>query len=144
MRVRDLLSAREHPAAAVHPGISVREAAEQLRQRSAGAILVRDNEGSLDGTLTERDVAYGIAAYGPKALDLPASALATTATVSCTPADRITEVARVMAERHLHHIPVRDRGHLLDVISITDILEERLHDRRRTTRALFSATMIAH
>lgn len=144
MKVADLLSARERALAPIHHNISVREAAERMREAQSGAIVLSDNEGSLDGVLTERDVAYGVAAHGPKALDLPASALATTAGVSCSPTDHVTQVARVMAERHLHHIPVRERGRLLDVISITDILEERLHDRRRVTRALVSAGSIRH
>lgn len=144
MRIADLLRTRERPAVEVHPAITIREATQRLRHENAGAVIVRDNEGSLDGILTERDVAQGIATHGPKALDLPASALATTAAVSCSPSDSITEVARVMTERHLNHIPVRDRGRLLDVVSIGDILEERLHDRRRTTRALFGAVAIVH
>lgn len=144
MKVADLLKAKGTTTAQLHPAITIQELAQRLWRENVGAVIVSDDEGSLDGIVTERDVAHGIAVHGTKLLDLPASALATTAVVSCSPNDSITDVARVMTERHLRHIPVRDGGRLLDVICIGDILEERLHDRRRTTRALFGVAMTAH
>lgn len=144
MKVADLLRTKGNTSAQVHPAITIREVAQRLRRENVGAVIVSDDEGSLDGIVTERDVAHGLAAHGTKLLDLPASALATTAVVSCSPNDSITDVARVMTERHLHHIPVRYGGRLLDVISIGDILEERLHDRRRVARALSGMAMVTH
>lgn len=144
MKVADLLKSKGNAVAPVHPAITIREVAQRLRRVNVGAVVVSDDKGSHDGIVTERDVAHGIATHGTKLLDLPASALATAAVVSCSPNDSLTDVARVMTDRHLHHIPVRDGGRLVDVISIGDILEERLHDRRRTTRALFGVVMTAH
>ncbi|MGD9711512.1 MAG: CBS domain-containing protein, partial [Thermomicrobiales bacterium] len=117
MKVADLLKTRGNSTAQVHPAITVQEVAQRLRRENVGAVIVSDDDGSLDGIVTERDVAHGIAAHGTKLLDLPASALATTAAVSCSPNDSVTDVARVMTERDLHHIAVRDGGRLLDVIS---------------------------
>ena len=140
MKVADILKAKENSASLVHPAVTIREVLQRLHQDNSGAVIVSDDEGSLDGIVTESDVAHGIATHGSKLLDLPASALATTAVVSCSPGDSITDVARVMTERHLHHIPVRVGGRLLDVISIVEVLEERLHDRRRVARAIYGMT----
>ncbi len=143
MKIAELLKSKESPAISVDPAATIRDVARRFRRENAGAIIVRNERGSLDGILTERDVAYGIATHGAKLLDLPASALATTAAVSCSPNDNVTDVARIMAERGLHHIPVRDGGRLCDVLSVVEILGERLNDSRRAARALYGMAMSA-
>lgn len=144
MKVADFLSTKRFSNAHVSPDITVRELLQKFRSENVAAILVSDGEGSLDGIVTERDVARAIVVHGSKLLELPVSAVATTAAVSCSPNDQIADVAKVMTDRHLHHIPVMNEGRLSDVISIVDVLEERLQDRRRVTRALMGMSMRAH
>lgn len=144
MKVAEFLKTRGNIAAPVHPAITIREVAQRFHRENVGAVLVKDDEGSLDGIVTERDVTNAIATYGNKLLDLPASSLATTAIYSCALNDSITDVARAMAERHLHHVAVRDGGRLLDVISILEVLEDRLADRRRVARALYGMATVTH
>ena len=144
MKVAEFLAEKRFPIARVRPQTSVRQLVEKFRSENVGAVIVSDGDGSLDGVVTDRDIARAAATHGEKLLDLPVSALATTAAVSCSPHDHIADVARLMAERQLHHIPVMSDGRLRDVINIVEVLEERLRDRRRVTRALVGMSMTAH
>lgn len=144
MKVCDFLKTRHYATASVHPTETIRRVAKRFRSENAGAIIVSDSGRALDGIVTEHDITSGLAVYGDRLLDLPVSALATTASVSCSMNDSITDVAGVMTERRLYYIPVRDDGRLLDVISIGEVLEERFENRRRVTRSLHSLAMAAH
>lgn len=144
MKVAEFLAEKRFPIARVRPQTSVRQLVEKFRSENVGAVIVSDGDGSLDGVVTDRDIARAAATHGEKLLDLPVSALATTAAVSCSPHDQIADVARLMAERQLHHIPVMSDGRLRDVINIVEVLEERLRDRRRVTRALVGMSVNAH
>lgn len=126
MRVAEILRSKGSLVMAVRPSQTIRSLAQRFRQEGVGAMIVRDDNGSLDGIITERDVAYGLAIHGSKLPDLPASALMTTAIVTCSPDDSIVEVARVMTERRIRHLPVKVDRRLVGIVSIGDVLKYRV------------------
>lgn len=133
MIVSDILSCREYVVASVGCNEPVRRIVQTLGYQNVGAVIVNGDTGCLDGIATERDVTRGLAKHGRKLLDLPASIIATTAIVSCSPNDRLTDVARLMTERRLSYIPVKLRRRLVDVISFNDIMDRQLAARRYAT-----------
>jgi CBS domain-containing protein len=133
MKVSDILSCRGDVVVSVGGNETVRRIVQTLRYQNIGAVIVNGDTGCLDGIATERDVARGLAKHGRKLLDLPASVIATTAIVSCSPSDRLTDVARLMTERHLWYIPVKLRRRLVDVISFSEIMDRQLAARRYAT-----------
>lgn len=137
MKVSDILSIRGDVVTSVGANETVRRIVQRLRSQDVGALLVNGGAGCLDGMVTERDVMRGIARYGPGLLDLPVSAIATTAIVSCSPDDRLSDVARVLTERHLVHIPVKVRRRLVDIISLSDIIDRQLAFQRDTATIFF-------
>lgn len=142
MKVSDIMKAKDGVAPLVDTTETIRDVVHKLQRENSGAVIVSDNKGTLDGMVTARDVVQGLAKHGSKLLDFPASALATTAIVTCSPNDNLTEVVKVMTERGLWHIPVKWGGRLVDVISIGDILNRHLTARRQATRALYGTAMI--
>lgn len=130
MNVSDILSCRGNVVASVGCKEPVRRIVQTLRYQNVGAVIVNGDTGCLDGIATERDVARGLAKHGRKLLDLPASIIATTGIVSCSPTDHLTDIARLMTERHLWHIPVKLRRRLVDVISFSEIMDRQLAARR--------------
>lgn len=143
MKVAQMLDGKRASAMSVDPTESVRSVANRLRENDVGVMIVSGDGITLDGIVTERDVAVGFGTYGPQLNDLPASVVMTTAVVTCSPLDDVTEVAKIMAERRLCYLPVKDEGRLVGVISIGDILKQRLEDRRRATRALYGLALAA-
>lgn len=137
MKVAQMLESKMTSELRVDPTESVRSVANRFRRDGVGAMIVSGDGLSLDGIVTERDVVIGFATHGPELNALPASALMTTAAITCSPDDNVTEVAKIMTERRLCYLPVKDHGRFVGVITIGDILEQRLDDRRRVTRALY-------
>jgi CBS domain-containing protein len=115
MRVGDVM----HPEVVmVDPDDSISEAAGILREHRISAVMVRGADGPA-GILTERDyvdvVARGLDPSSIKVADLMSSDL-----VICHSDTEVGVAARMMAERHIRHLPVVDEGQLVGIISIRD------------------------
>jgi signal-transduction protein with cAMP-binding, CBS, and nucleotidyltransferase domain len=44
----------------------------------------------------------------------------------CSPEDSITDVMKLMTQRRIRHLPVKDDAQLVGIISIGDVLKHRL------------------
>ena len=81
-------------------------------------------------------MAIGLAFYEKEFHTLPASALMSKAVITCSPEARIVDVARIMTEKRLRHLPVKDGNRLVGVISIGDVLKHRLEEVQLESRVL--------
>ena len=50
----------------------------------------------------------------------------TKAVVVCSPEDSITDLMKLMTQRRIRHVPVKDGDQLVGIISIGDVLKHRL------------------
>jgi CBS domain-containing protein len=90
---------------------------------------VVDSEGRVAGIFTERDVLRKLSLTGRDPATTPVRELMTTpvelATTSTTP----FEALAIMLERHFRHLPVvNNSGKLLGLLSIRNLLEQRIGD----------------
>jgi CBS domain-containing protein len=108
---------------------TVEDAVNKMLDKDVGAVAVIDEQGVVAGMFTERDILAKFALSGRDAAATPVrelmSPMVEMATVETTPA----EAFRVMLERHYRHLPVVDeRGKVLGILSIRNILEARIDD----------------
>lgn len=128
MKVSDLLKGKGSAIKSIAPKASIRELADKLRVEGVGALVVCASEHQLDGIVSERDVVRGYAAHGAGIGDLTVADLMTRSVITCTPDEPIAKVARIMTERRIRHLPVRDGDKLVGVISIGDVLKSRIDE----------------
>ncbi len=129
MRVADILKTKGlRTVMTVRPGETINALSERLRQAGVGAMIVSENGHTIDGIISERDVAYGVAAHAGRLHALQVSELMTRAVITCTPDDSISGVAKIMTERRIRHLPVMEGGRLAGLISIGDVLKHRLSE----------------
>jgi CBS domain-containing protein len=91
-------------------------------------MVVSSDGKSIDGIVTERDLAYGLAAHGRDLPTIAVSRLMTNVVVACSPEDSITHVMKVMTQRRVRHLPVKQHDQLVGIISIGDVLKHRLDE----------------
>ena len=48
--------------------------------------------------------------------------------VDCSPDDSINHVMKLMTQRRVRHLPVKEGGQLVGIISIGDVLKHRLNE----------------
>jgi len=126
MKVADILRIKGSVVKTVTPAKTALELSEQLRAEQIGAMVVSDDGRSIDGIISERDLAYALAAYGSELSTIAVSKLMTRVVVVCSPEDSITDVMKLMTQRRIRHLPVKDGDHLVGIISIGDVLKHRL------------------
>jgi CBS domain-containing protein len=128
MKVSDILQVKGPAVKTVRPDTSARELSVQLRAEQIGAMIVSDDGKSIDGLVSERDLAYALAAHGEELPKLTVSRLMTKVVVVCSPEDSITKVMKLMTQRRVRHLPVKEGDQLVGIISIGDVLKHRLDE----------------
>ncbi len=126
MFVRDILEEKGRRIVSVGPEERIEEIAKVLTRERIGAVLVRDETGTLIGVLSERDIVTGIARQGGSCLELRARDLMTAEVVTCKLADSVPQVMGTMTEQRIRHLPVVEDNHLIGLISIGDVIKHRL------------------
>lgn len=100
---------------------SVQEAAETLREKQIGSLVVVDGENRLQGILTSTDFVEIVAENTPKD-DSAVGDFMTTEVVTVTAQDTIQDAADKIIRNDIHHLPVVDReGHVVGMLSTTDL-----------------------
>ncbi|MBI4723854.1 MAG: CBS domain-containing protein [Rhodomicrobium sp.] len=128
MRVADILKGKGTAVMTVKPAETIEGCAQRLRLAGVGAMIVSRDGNTLDGIISERDIAYALPIHGPELHNMRVSDLMITTVVTCTPQDSIAEIAKIMTMRRIRHIPVKESGRLVGVISIGDVLKHRLSE----------------
>jgi CBS domain-containing protein len=126
MSVADILKGKGTAVMTVRPSETIGGLAQRLRLSGVGAMIVSRDGQSLDGIITERDIAYALPEHLDDLHDMRVSDLMTGTVVTCSPQDSIAYAARIMTTRRIRHLPVKEGGRLVGVISIGDVLKHRL------------------
>jgi CBS domain-containing protein len=126
MKVADILRIKGSVVKTVTPDKTALEFSERLCAEQIGAMIVSDDGRSIDGIISERDLAYALAAHGSDLSRIAVSELMTKVVVVCSPEDSITDVMKLMTQRRIRHLPVQDGDQLVGIISIGDVLKHRL------------------
>jgi CBS domain-containing protein len=126
MKVADILRIKGSVVKTVPPHARALLLSGHLRAEQIGALVVSTDGNSIDGIVSERDLAYGLATYGGRLPTIPASELMTKAVVVCSPEDSITDLMKLMTRRRIRHVPVKEGDQLVGIISIGDVLKHRL------------------
>jgi CBS domain-containing protein len=128
MQVDNILKSKRPAVLWVSPVMTIGEVAERLRSTDVGAMIVSNDGEALQGLISERDIAQGLAVHGAALLSLKVQDLMTRSVISCSPEDNIADIARIMTMRRIRHIPVVEDGRLVGVVSIGDVLKSRISE----------------
>ena len=110
----------------VPPGTTVAKLAEVLSARRIGAIVVSVDGKTMLGIVSERDVVRELGRRGHACLSDPVETIMTTRVVSCTRADRTTDVMQKMTDGRFRHMPVMEGNEMVGLVSIGDVVKARL------------------
>jgi len=120
----------------VEPDCLVSKAAQTLHEKRIGAALVRDKAGNIVGVLSERDIVRGVALDQETCLRMKVKDLMTRPVITCSPTDSIEQIMELMTERRVRHLPVMDRDELVGIISIGDVVKQRISEIEHESQAL--------
>ena len=128
MYVADILEAKGTKVITIGSDASIELVVQRLKIERIGALVVSETGATVDGIISERDVAHGLADHGAGILSRTAADLMTKAIVTCSPTDTIAQVAKTMTDRRIRHMPVTQGRKLVGIISIGDVVKFRLDE----------------
>jgi CBS domain-containing protein len=138
VRVADILASKGSVVITIKPSESIGTLSRLLREKRIGAAIVSNDGQTIDGVISERDVAFGLSIHKADLHTLLVSALMTKAVITCSPNDEVAKVASTMLSRNVRHLPVHDGNGLVGMVSIRDVLNVRLDELQRETAQLRS------
>ena len=115
---------------------SLASVADTLTQHRIGACPVLSRSGEVEGMISERDIVTAIAREGAAALNRPVRDVMARNVLTCSPSDRIGRIMERMTAERVRHLPVVMQGELQGIVSIGDVVKERLEEAELEVDAL--------
>lgn len=127
--LRQLLQGKGSGIWSVTSTSTVFDALKSMAEKNVGALLVID-EAKLVGILSERDYARKVALKGKSSKETLVKEIMTEKVVYIRPEESIEECMALMTEKHFRHLPVIDKGELIGVISIGDVVRAVISEQK--------------
>jgi CBS domain-containing protein len=127
MTVESILRQKGSDVVKIAPETSIKSAADWLRLKHIGALVVTSGEVIL-GLISERDIVHAFSRYGETVASMPVKNIMPQSLMTVAPDDDLNHVMKLMTHHRVRHMPVlRDRK-LAGIISIGDVVKRRLDD----------------
>lgn len=130
MTIKAILQHKGSAVFSIGSAATLAEAAATLADKRIGAVVIVDGE-QLVGILSERDVVRRVGERGPSALEETVADTMTKRVEVCSLEDSIGSVMQRMTQSRFRHMPVVEDGRLLGIISIGDVVKERIDEAER-------------
>ena len=136
MNVAAILKLKGREVLTAPPDTSLFEIAELLSANRIGCIVIAESDGKVIGIVSERDIVREIAKVGAAVLKEPVEAYMTKSVVSCRESDTMDRLMGEMTAHRFRHMPVVDRGHLVGLVSIGDVVRMRIAETEMEAAAM--------
>lgn len=136
MNVKAILAAKGGDIFSIEPTADLAAAAKLLSTHRIGAIVIRGAGGRLAGILSERDIVRAVSEQGVDALSVSVGQVMTRNVTTCGENDSIADLMERMTSGKFRHMPVLRDGELIGVISIGDVVKQRVEEIEHDADAL--------
>ena len=135
MRIADILRSKGPAVATVTETTTVAALLTELEVRNIGAMVVI-GPGGVVGIVSERDVVRKLHEDGPELLSRSVGDIMSVDVVTCRPEDPIDDLAALMTNNRVRHVPVLDNGQLAGIVSIGDVVKIRMEELQSESQQL--------
>ena len=128
MHAQEIIGHKGGNVTTVAPDASVAEAVSMLRVHNIGALVVSNDGTTVAGIISERDIVRALASDGADTLSQTVGDLMVTEVFTCGTKAQVAELMELMTAKRVRHVPVVDDGALVGIISIGDVVKQRLSE----------------
>jgi len=136
MTVKAIVSRKGGDVVTIAPTARLAEAVKILAEHRIGAIVITGPADRVVGILSERDIVRVLAERGPAALDEQVAAVMTRKVATCTGNETLAAIMEQMTTGKFRHLPVVEQNRLVGIISIGDVVKQRLEEIEGESNAL--------
>jgi CBS domain-containing protein len=136
MNVKTILAAKGGDIVDIEPTADLAAAAKLLSAHRIGAVVIRGAGGRLAGILSERDIVRALSEHGADALKLSVGQVMTRNVATCGEDETISSIMERMTTGKFRHLPVVTKGELTGLVSIGDVVKQRVEEIESESEAL--------
>lgn len=136
MTIASIIHGKPHRLISVAPDDTLQQATELLTRERIGALLVLKPNGDVAGIISERDIVRAVGVNGAEVLSRQVAELMTKNVVCCAPEDTVDQAMAMMTERRFRHLPVRQSGKIVAMISIGDVVKQKVEEAEAESQSL--------
>jgi CBS domain-containing protein len=140
MNVKTILAAKKRnlggDIVSIEPTADLSAAAQLLAAHRIGAVVIRGAGGRLAGILSERDIVRAISESDAAALALPVGQVMTRNVATCGEDDTVANIMERMTAGKFRHMPVVKKERLIGLISIGDVVKQRVDEVEQESEAM--------
>jgi CBS domain-containing protein len=135
MTIESILRRKGTDVATIAPDASVKRAADWLRAKNIGALVVVRDDAIL-GLISEREIVHAFSRHGEDAGSMLVKDVMQYGVTTVSPDESVNRVMNLMTHHRVRHMPVLRDGKLAGIVSIGDIVKHRLEDLELETNLL--------
>ncbi len=135
MTIESILKRKGTDVQTIAPEASVKRAADWLRAKNIGALVVTSGNVIL-GLVSEREIVHAFSRHGEEAGSMYVKDIMQHGLTTVSPDESVNRVMKLMTQHRVRHMPVMRDGRLAGIISIGDVVKHRLEDLELETNVL--------
>ncbi|MCJ8191279.1 CBS domain-containing protein [Sphingomicrobium aestuariivivum] len=136
MTIAAILERKGSDVVTVTTDTSVGDAARLLGERRIGALVVLDASGAVAGICSERDIVANLGLGGESLLGWTIERIMTSPAMTVRPDATVDSALELMTDRRIRHLPVVESGQLSGIVSIGDLVADRIARMRAEAAAM--------
>jgi CBS domain-containing protein len=133
--IQNILDRKGTEVISIRTTDTVQVAADGMRQFGVAALVVKNGD-AIKGLISERDIMLAVSRHGNGAPSLAVSNIVSQAIIRVAPNDSLKRAMSLMTNNRARHLLVIDDGKLVGIVSIGDIVKQRLEDLETETNVL--------
>src|SRR3954449_7919389 len=135
MTIESILRRKGTDVTTIAPEASIKRAADWLRAKNIGALVVT-SENAVLGLISEREIVHALSRYGEAAGSMYVKDMMKYGVTTVSPDESVNRVMNLMTHHRVRHMPVLRDGKLSGIVSIGDVVKHRLEDLELETHVL--------
>jgi CBS domain-containing protein len=127
MTIESILRRKGTNVTTIAPEASIKRAADWLRAKNIGALVVM-RENAVLGLISEREIVHAFSRHGETAGSMLVREIMQYGVTTVSPDESVNRVMKLMTHHRVRHMPVVRDGKLAGIVSIGDVVKHRLED----------------
>ena len=127
MTIESILRRKGTDVTTIAPEASVKTAADWLRAKNIGALVVM-GENAVIGLVSEREIVDALSRHGEAAGSMLVKEIMQHGVSTVSPDETVNRVMNLMTHHRVRHVLVLRGGELAGIVSIGDVVKHRLED----------------
>ncbi|MBN1866949.1 CBS domain-containing protein [Candidatus Sumerlaeota bacterium] len=127
--VSEVLQSKGGEVWSVTPETMVFDAVQLLAEKEIGALVVVEEDRPA-GMLSERDYTRKVVLEGKSSKNTPVGDIMSRRVVCVGPQQSMEECMALMTDKHIRHLPVMDKGQLVGIVSIGDVVKAVISEKQ--------------